>query len=72
MNGLEQHAVLTALLAKHACLHCWRTGEEAFISGIKRLGIERGTRMAARALSMGEKLDIVTFLPLASGKPIKE
>ncbi|MDR2401707.1 MAG: hypothetical protein LBD73_08675, partial [Deferribacteraceae bacterium] len=68
-NGLEQHAVLTALLAKHACLLCGEAGEAAYLEGIKRLGIERGARMACRALSGGEKLDIVSFFAFGEWKP---
>jgi hypothetical protein len=70
-NTLRQHAVLVALLAKH-CLRFGEKGENAFLSGIKRLGIERGTRMAYRAVLNKEKLDIVSFFAFSEWQPDEE
>jgi hypothetical protein len=60
-NTLEHHAVLTALLAKHAIESAGERGKEAFIAGVTRLGMERGTRMAARAILRGGKLNLASF-----------
>jgi hypothetical protein len=68
-NGMEQHAVLAALLAKHAFLLRGSDGEAAYLAGVKRLGIERGTRMAYRALAKGEKLDIIAFFAFGEWTP---
>ncbi len=61
MNGIEQHAVLAALLAKYAVEGSGEEGREAFLASISRMGHERGARMAARALQNGDGLDIVSF-----------
>ncbi len=61
MNGIEQHAALVALLAKYAIEGSGEAGREAFLAGIRRMAYERGTRMAARALQNGDRLDIVSF-----------
>ena len=61
MNGIEQHAVLAALLAKYAVEGSGEAGREAFLAGIRRMAYERGARMAVRALQNGDRLDIVSF-----------
>jgi hypothetical protein len=71
VNSLRQHAVLVALLAKH-CLRFGEKGENAFLAGIKRLGIERGTRMACRAVLRKERPDIVSFFAFGEWQPDEE
>jgi hypothetical protein len=68
-NGMEQHAVLAALLAKHAILLRASEGEAAYLAGVKRLGIERGARMARRAVEKGEKPDIIAFFAFGEWTP---
>lgn len=58
-NGLEQHAVMLGLLAKYAIAYAGDEGRDAFVAGVKRLGEERGTRMAARAILRGDRLDFI-------------
>lgn len=60
-NTIEQHAVILALLAKYALHYAGDAGKDAFISGVTRVGVERGTRMAARAILRGDKLDYVNY-----------
>ena len=60
-NTLEHHAALVALLAKQAIQAAGERGKEAFIAGVTRLGMERGTRMAARAVLHGDKLNLASF-----------
>jgi hypothetical protein len=60
-NTLEHHAALLALLAKQAIQAAGERGTEAFIAGVTRLGMERGTRMAARAVLRGDKLNLASF-----------
>jgi len=57
-NTLEHHAVFIALLAKHAMKNSGERGKTTFIEGVSRLGMERGTRMAARAVLHGDKLTL--------------
>jgi len=58
-NALEQHAVMLGLLAKYTIAYGEDGGQEAFVAGVKRLGEERGTRMAARAILRGDRLDFI-------------
>ena len=39
MNGIEQHAVLVALLGKYARKYAGETGREALLEGVRRVGI---------------------------------
>ncbi len=58
-NKLEQHAVMLGLLCKYAITYAGEEGRAAFVAGVKRLGKERGTRMAARAILRGDRLDFI-------------
>ena len=68
-NTIEQHAVMAALLAKYAISEFGDDGRDAFVSGITRMGIERGTRMAARAILRGDRLDYVNYQAYGEWKP---
>lgn len=68
-NTIEQHAVLAALLAKYAIKEAGDAGKDAFIAGITRMGIERGTRMAAQAVLRGDRLDYVNYQAYGEWKP---
>lgn len=61
-NGIEQHAVMVALLGKHAAAQAGEEGKEAMLSAVKRVGKERGSRMAARAIIHGDDLSYVNYL----------
>ena len=54
---IEHHAVLFALLAKHAVTLCGEKGKKAVLSGMTAYGKERGARMAANALANGDDND---------------
>ena len=69
MTGIERHAVLVALLAKHAIEACGEAGREAFLKGITRMAYERGTRMAARAILDGERLTAAAFQVYGEWRP---
>ena len=47
---IEHHAVMFALLAKHAIEISGEKGKEAILAGMTRYGNERGRRMALNAL----------------------
>jgi len=53
---IEHHAVMFALLAKHAIEISGEKGKEAILAGMTRYGNERGRRMALNALERGDKL----------------
>lgn len=57
---IEHHAVLFALLAKHAILECGEEGKDAILKGMTAYGNERGARMAANALAHGDALNTMT------------
>lgn len=57
---IEHHAVLFALLSKHAITLCQDTGKEAVLKGMTRYGNERGARMAANAQANGDPLTTMT------------
>ncbi len=69
MTGIERHAVLVALLAKHAIEACGEAGREAFLKGITRMAYERGTRMAVRAILDGERLTAAAFQVYGEWRP---
>ena len=56
---IEHHAVLFALLAKHAILSCGDAGQEALLDGVTNYGLERGARMASNAAA---NLDPITTM----------
>lgn len=69
--GIEQHAVLFALLAKYASEANGENGEKAILAGVVRYGNERGQRMAARALANGDSVDdIINFFAYTEWKPL--
>lgn len=61
-NTIEHHAVIMALLGKYAILYGREKGKKAFLDGIERVGKERGTRMAARAVQNGDELNFVNYI----------
>ena len=56
---IEHHAVMFALLAKHAIEISGEKGKEAILAGMTRYGNERGRRMALNALERGDKLTVL-------------
>lgn len=58
--GIEHHAVLFALLSKYAWELCGDEGQHAILEGMTTYGMERGKRMASRALADGEELNVLT------------
>ncbi len=68
-NTIEQHAVLMALLGKYATIYCKQHGKEIYCNAIKRIGKERASRMAARAVLNGDKLNFVNYLAYGEWKP---
>lgn len=66
---IEHHAVLFALLAKHAVTLCGKKGEEAIQKGMTIYGRERGARMAANALERGDELTTMTNQAYGEWKP---
>lgn len=66
---IEHHAVLFALLAKHAVTLCGEKGKEAVLSGMTVYGKERGARMAANALANGDELTTMTNQAYGEWKP---
>lgn len=64
MSGLElrveHHAVLFALMAKHAMEHCGDKAKQVLIDSVTKYGEERGARMAQRAIKNGDPLDLVS------------
>lgn len=67
-NTIEHHAVILALLGKYAILYGQEAGKEALLEGIKRVGKERGTRMAARAAVNGDELNFVNYMAYGEWK----
>lgn len=67
--GIEHHAILFALLAKHAVTLCGKKGEDAILSGMTIYGNERGARMAANALAHGDELNTMTNQAYGEWKP---
>ena len=66
---IEHHAILFALLAKHAIELCQDAGREAILSGMTVYGNERGRRMAANALARGDKLTTMTNQAYGEWRP---
>lgn len=66
---IEHHAVLFALLAKHAVTLCGKKGEEAVLYGMTVYGRERGARMAENALAHGDELTTMTNQAYGEWKP---
>lgn len=66
---IEHHAVLFALLAKHAVTLCGEKGKESVLSGMTVYGKERGARMAANALENGDELTTMTNQAYGEWKP---
>lgn len=58
---IEHHAILFALLSKHAVTLCGEAGKAAILNGVTRYGRERGKRMRDNALADGEELNLVTY-----------
>jgi hypothetical protein len=59
--GIEQHAVLYALLVKEAIERFGKAGEKAACDATARYGRERGARMAQRAIANGDDLTLPNF-----------
>ncbi len=57
---IEQHAIMFALISKHAIELCGEKGKEAILLAMTVYGNERGKRMAARALARGDALNVIT------------
>lgn len=66
---IEHHAVLFALLAKHAIQQCGDDGREAILAGMTAYGNERGMRMAQNALAHGDPLTTMTNQAYGEWKP---
>ena len=66
---IEHHAVMFALLAKHAIEISGEKGKEAILSGMTRYGNERGRRMALNALERGDKLTVLNSQAYGEWKP---
>jgi len=66
---IEHHAVLFALLSKHAIQLCEKKGEEAILKAMTRYGNERGARMAQNALKNGEELTVLNSQAYGEWKP---
>lgn len=66
---IEHHAVLFALLAKHAVNFCGETGKKAILAGITRYGNERGQRMARNVLADGGDLTTLTSQAYGEWQP---
>lgn len=66
---IEHHAVLFALLCKHAILLCSEDGKDAALHGMTRYGNERGARMAANALANGEQLTTLSNQAYGEWRP---
>ena len=66
---IEHHAILFALLAKHAVTLCGKKGEEAILTGMTAYGNQRGARMAKNALAHGDELTTMTNQAYGEWKP---
>ena len=66
---IEHHAILFALLAKHAIELCQDAGREAILAGMTTYGNERGRRMAANALARGDELTTLTNQAYGEWRP---
>ena len=66
---IEHHAVMFALLAKHAIEISGENGKEAILAGMTRYGNERGRRMALNALERGDKLTVLNSQAYGEWKP---
>lgn len=66
---IEHHAVLFALLAKHAVQLCEEKGKEAVLRGMTVYGKERGRRMAWNAVSRGDEINTWTNQAYGEWKP---
>ena len=66
---IEHHAVMFALLAKHAIEISGEKGKEAILAGMTRYGNERGRRMALNALERGDKLTVLNSQAYGEWKP---
>ena len=61
MNHTKQHAILAALLSKHAQIAQGEKGKEAVLEIFRTIGRQRGQRMAKRALANQDQLDYVSY-----------
>lgn len=66
---IEHHAVMFALLTKHAIEISGEKGKEAILAGMTRYGNERGRRMALNALERGDKLTVLNSQAYGEWKP---
>ena len=66
---IEHHAVMFALLAKHAIEISGEKGKEAILAGMTLYGNERGRRMALNALERGDKLTVLNSQAYGEWKP---
>ncbi|WP_346663007.1 L-2-amino-thiazoline-4-carboxylic acid hydrolase [uncultured Merdimonas sp.] len=66
---IEHHAVLFALLAKHAMEACGDEGREAILAGMTAYGNERGMRMAQNALARQDERNTMTSQAYGEWKP---
>jgi hypothetical protein len=67
--GVEHHATLFALLAKHTIDTFGERGKQVIIASVYKYGNERGKRMAKRAIANGDKLDLVNSQAYGEWKP---
>lgn len=66
---IEHHAVLFALMAKHAVELCGEKGEKSVLRGMTIYGKERGRRMARNAADRGEEINTLTNQAYGEWKP---
>lgn len=66
---IEHHAVMFALLAKHAIEISGEKGKEAILAGMTLYGNERGRRMALNALERSDKLTVLNSQAYGEWKP---
>lgn len=60
--GVEQHAIMYAMLVRQAVLQAGKTGREAIGEATAVYGFERGGRMRQRALANGDKPDALSYM----------
>ena len=59
---IPQHALLFAYIYRNACTVCPEKGAAACDEGTKLYGLERGGRMAQRALAQGKELSMGSYM----------
>lgn len=66
---IENHAVLFALMVKHAVKLCGDDAKDVCVDGITKYGEERGKRMAANAKAHGDELTLLSNQIYGEWKP---